>query len=266
MTYASRSLHTKYLFAKLIRSRSCDLILDVGSRDAQEALIFRKTVPKADVLAIEANPDNFRRIIENQEVTSAAIETLQAAAWNANGSLTFHVTPVDDTDPRANRGTSSIMPHLLVEQVPIEVKAVRLDELVRVRFPNARRIALWIDVEGAEAEVIEGLSGVSELVEVVHLETSTTVMHEGQRLHDDLCAMLGAMGLPIVGSHFDGGAWGDALFARRGAEGARLHVACARALHAVPRRRIARALYDHTPALHAFLRRRFRHSAVLTGY
>ena len=60
----SPSVHTTYskrMFHFLINKIDPDLVLDIGSRDGKDSLIFRKILPKAKINAFEANPDLYKK-------------------------------------------------------------------------------------------------------------------------------------------------------------------------------------------------------------
>lgn len=263
-----RRMHTKFAFAKMLRRLGCDLILDVGSRDAQESLIFAAACPGARVIALEANPYNAARIRQNPAVAAASIQLLELAAWKEEGSVTFHVTDCDYSDPRANTGTSGIKPHFGLPQTAITVPAVTLAALIEKEAPTAQRVAIWIDVEGAEAEVIEGLAPAMAKVAMIHVETATSPMHEGQRLLPEIDHILAKGGMHQAGGHMDGGHWGDVLYINQsvhpGAFSAPLILAWLLAFF--PRRRIASALFHRAPRLHASLKAAFARSPSLSGF
>jgi predicted O-methyltransferase YrrM len=69
-------LYTKYLFVTLLRSLACDLILDVGSRDGQESLIFAHQCPDVRIVAFEANPENAARMLRDPDFQRAGVSRL----------------------------------------------------------------------------------------------------------------------------------------------------------------------------------------------
>lgn len=263
-----RHIQTKFAFVKLLRTLDCDLVLDVGSRDGQEAIIFSRATNGARVIAFEANPHNASHLRNNPNFKDLQIELEELAAWNRMETIDFHVTCVNHDDDRSNTGTSSIKPHMSLEQERVSVQAVRLDDFVRTAAPKARRIAVWVDVEGAEAEVLEGLEGIMDRIVLLHVETATKAMHVGQRLLGDVDALMTKCGMKQIGQHMDGGHWGDLLYVRQSLPPQRylLPVVAAYLLKLFPRRRLATALFHRAPRAHAALKRQFRHSALLSGY
>ena len=82
---------------------------------------------------------------------------------------------------------------------PVPVRAVRLDSfLTDVLAGPASTIALWIDVEGAAYEVLEGIDGIRDRVCLVHVEVETRAFWQGQRLWPDIEALMGRLGFTPI--------------------------------------------------------------------
>ncbi|MCX5681352.1 MAG: FkbM family methyltransferase [Candidatus Omnitrophica bacterium] len=61
------------------------------------------------------------------------------------------------------------------------------------------KIALWIDVEGAGYEVLEGMSGIQKNVSLIHIEVETKTFWKGQRLKPEVESLLDSMGFRFLG-------------------------------------------------------------------
>ena len=82
---------------------------------------------------------------------------------------------------------------------PVSVRAVRLDSfLTDVLAGPARTIALWIDVEGAAYEVLEGIDRIRDRVCLVHVEVETRAFWQGQRLWPDIDALMRQLGFTPI--------------------------------------------------------------------
>jgi FkbM family methyltransferase len=214
-------LDTKCLFVSLLKRLDCDLVLDIGSRDGKQAILFRDTLPEADVVAYEANPYNYRRILSGKTFLSKNINLHQSAVSNENGTATFHVSKADYSAPETitnNLGTSSLLSAKEWETAErIEVLTERLDTLLsKPEMAKNKRTALWIDVEGAEYLVLEGIGEMAEKVVLVHVETALEPLREGQKTLDEIKLLLGNYGLDPIGSNISSNQnWGDVVFCRR---------------------------------------------------
>jgi FkbM family methyltransferase len=254
--------NTRILFSALLHATRADCICDVGSRDGEDALAFRGICPEARIYAFEANPYNLEKMAADARLQTARIEVVPVAVSDRAGTAIFHVTDADHTSPDANLGTSSLLVHPgLTVKAGVEVPTVRLDGLLAEKCPEASRIALWIDVEGAEYLVLEGARGLRERLVAIHVETSTRPLREGQRTTEDLVHFLEDLGFMAAGRNFrDEDVWGDMVFIPRTLPErlGRAYRACVRKARAMETLHGAgEGLRRHFPKLHATLRRWF---------
>jgi FkbM family methyltransferase len=171
------TLNTRVLFTAFLQGADADCICDIGSRDGEDSLRFRNLFPTARILAFEANKFNFEKMQASPQLSDAKIELMPCAVSNADGEATFHITVPSQNDPGDISGTSSLLVTQGVEiRERVQVKTRRLDSILPEVYPNARNIGLWIDVEGAEFQVVQGLSGLTERVVALHVETSSREM------------------------------------------------------------------------------------------
>lgn len=256
--------NTKILFSGLIRQLGVDCVCDVGSRDGDQSLLFRQLLPGATVLAFEANPLNFAAMNARAELGAAKIRILPYAMTDQAGTAKFLVTDVDYANPAENRGTSSLFAHpeLKVREA-VEVPARRLDVVVPAEAPGAKRVALWIDVEGAEYQVCRGLEGIRDRVVALHVETARRPMREGQRSYAELSRLLADWGFTPRGSNLGpADTWGDVVFVSRHAAtglGVRLRWSQLRGLagHWLAADSVAVTLKTRCPGLYRLLRRAY---------
>lgn len=257
--------HTKGLFSSLLKAASADCVCDIGSRDGDQALLFRQLLPQAAVLAFEANPFNFQRMAARPELKAQRIEILPLAVADRAGRLKFHVTDVDYSNPNENLGTSSLLVHegLKIKET-VEVEACRIDDFLLQHQPAARRIGLWIDVEGAEYAVLEGMARIRDRVVALHVETARTPLRLGQKTYEQVRALLDSLGFEPCGTNMDArSTWGDVVFVSRQALAAlgrgRLRRLQARALATQWLRADALAVFlkARAPRLYAALRRAY---------
>lgn len=135
---------------KYLKIREGDVFVDIGAHIGKYSIqAFRNA---GRVIAIEADPDNYHRLVMNIELNNAEnIDAVNKAAWHREETLNFHVGEFsgqgslkeDLHDRRRYTGT-------------IQVQAEAADTILRDM--NVQRVD-WvkIDVEGAEYEVLCGL-------------------------------------------------------------------------------------------------------------
>ena len=209
--------NTHVLFSALLQGAGADCLCEIGSRDGEDALRFRNVFPRARILAYEANPHNFALIEADARFAAAKIELFSCAVSNTDGEATFNVTVVSSNDPHGVSGTSSLLGGASVEvKETVRVKTRRLDGLIEERCAECRRIGLWVDVEGAEYMVFEGMEGIRDRVAVIHVETAMKPMRDGQRTMPEVTALLDRMGFDLVDAGFaETDLWGDAVYVNR---------------------------------------------------
>ncbi len=191
-------LDTKTFFAGLVKSNKADCILDIGSRDGDQSLFFRELAPHARVAAFEASPANYEMIVARR-LDQRGIEVYPYAATNSNGIATFFVAD-PASDPHAY-GSNSLLAGGYALKEKIEVQARRLDDFILEHYPDVQRIALWIDVESAEYEVLEGISKIKDRVVVIHTETAIEPVRDNQKTVSDVTALLKSLGFVFSASN-----------------------------------------------------------------
>ncbi len=197
-------LRTSFLFRLLLKTVKPHAIFDIGSMDASESLWFHSMLPQAKVVLFEANPDNFKKISQNPLVQKAGIQSENKIVWNHEGTQTFfvehpstepdkdeHLPGMSSTRPRLDSGS----PYGTSE---ITAESIRVDTFINSMMPSPEKIALWIDVEGAAFEVLEGIAGVSDRVGLIHVEVETVGAWESQRLKPDIVKLLEDFGFILL--------------------------------------------------------------------
>lgn len=214
-------LDTKSLFIALLKQLRCDLVLDIGSRDGKQSLLFRDLLPEAKVVAFEANPRNYRKMAANPLLAEKRVTLSPCAVSNVDGEATFHIADADydreDSDEN-NLGTSSLLVHPgLKTAESVTVPTVRLETLLRQpEYGGCQSVALWIDVESAEYWVLEGLGTMAERVQLIQVETARTPMRLGQKTYDGVSRLLTEYGFVELGHNLEkDAAWGDVVYLRR---------------------------------------------------
>lgn len=193
-------LRTKYAFHALLWLLDPDVILDVGSMDGSDSKKFKKLAQNANVVAFEANPDNYRAMCADNELQRLGVRIVQRLVSNLAGNRSFFVQrPVHPTT-EFNRGTSSAMrssgQDMETEEVILD--AVRIDFFLTQEYPAMKSTAMWIDVEGYAHEVLLGMREVKDRVNLIHVEVETEEIWPGQKVESDVLALTGSMGFVLV--------------------------------------------------------------------
>ena len=209
--------NTHVLFSALLQGAGADCVCDIGSRDGEDALCFRNLFPQARILAFEANKYNYERIAADARFTDGKVELFPCAVSDTDGEAIFNITAVSSNDPHDVSGTSSLLSGASVDvKESVRVETRRLDGLIQEHCAECRRIGLWVDVEGAEYMVFEGMEGIRDRVAAIHVETAMKPMRDGQRTMPELTVLLERLGFELVEAGFaETDLWGDAVYVNR---------------------------------------------------
>ncbi|TSC67019.1 MAG: FkbM family methyltransferase [Parcubacteria group bacterium Gr01-1014_66] len=186
-----RSVHSAECFRLLLQAVQPDMVLDIGSRDGKDALLFRQTVQQARLLAFEANPLLCDRMRQDNRLADANIGVYCVAISNTNGITLFSIFHKDKKlgSLRAPSGWE------VTEAFNVEAK--RLDSFSELK--KYKHIALWIDVEGCSYEVMEGLGELIHSVSFVHAEVETECLWNDQKLYPDFLHFMETHGFMQIG-------------------------------------------------------------------
>lgn len=198
-------LRTKYAFHTLLWLLEPDVILDVGSMDGSDSKKFKKLVPKAEVVAFEGNPTNYRAMCADATLQKLGVRIVHRLVSNLAGNRSFFVQRPINAEAGFNRGTSSAMRRSEqgMETEEVHLDAVRLDSFLAQEYPDKKRVAMWIDVEGHAHEVLEGLREAQDRAYLIHVEVETQEIWPGQKVESDIVTLAKSMGFIVLarGAH-----------------------------------------------------------------
>jgi FkbM family methyltransferase len=190
-------------------------VIDVGANKGQFSSFAASRWPKARILAFEPLPRpaaRYRRVLGDRA-------TLFDCALGAEAArLEMHVASRDDSSSLLSLGERQKSVFHMDEVATLSVDVQRLDKVLEglVVAPAL----LKIDVQGYEYEVIQGLGDLAPEIEWIYVETSFVELYTGQRLHNEVAALLGELGYELMLEHnatIDKGqkVQADVLFRRR---------------------------------------------------
>lgn len=184
-------------------------ILELGSRDALDAIQIGRLFPKSPVVAFEANPESARICERNIAFARARnVALIDKAVSDVDGTVEFFPFDADKYD---NVGSSSMMKIDFVTtrtegeadydrenpQYRITVESLRLDTFLRDRG-IARVDLVLMDLQGAELLALRGMG--DRLSEVSHIvsEASLRSTYVGGCSFDDLDRYLRGFGFKAI--------------------------------------------------------------------
>jgi FkbM family methyltransferase len=133
-----------------------DVCVDAGANCGYFSLLLAQQArPSGKVIAVEAAPENVRRLRANLELNGATgiVDVVTAACAREKGEITFHVHPRNDTWSRLSPPAKGEFDRLYMGKnwIPVTVPADTLGSIVG---SEAERVSfIKLHIEGAEAEV-----------------------------------------------------------------------------------------------------------------
>jgi FkbM family methyltransferase len=167
-------------FHELVDLLQPQLFIEAGAYRADASRHVKARHPECRVVAFEANPYNHQEYVDSLGFAESGIEYLHHAVTDVAGPVTFNLRRrVAGEDMRPITGNSSILKRADpdVEYEEITVDGVTLDGF----FPDPPELtALWIDVEGASRQVLNGGSAIIERTDLLLIEVEERTMWTGQ--------------------------------------------------------------------------------------
>ena len=172
----------------VVKTDDVHVVLDVGSRDALVALLFKIRYPRAAVFAFECNPDAL--LLCRKNIGKRPVTLVEKAVTDFTGETDFFaIDPQRTRTPHAdgNIGASSLYvanpeyPHETYAQNKIRVQATRIDEWANSTHSGAPDI-VWMDVQGAALSALQGLGDLLRNVKAIYVELEYKTMYIGQPL------------------------------------------------------------------------------------
>jgi len=151
------------------------VILDIGSRDLEQSIEFKSIYPDARIIAFEANPEQYK--ICKQAAEGKGIEVYPYLLSDKEQEQhDFYITP-------GNIGASSMLKPYDVpfasdkSWIKISIKSRRLDKVLE-ELGVSKVDIVWIDVQGAELKVLQGMNKYLDEVDFLHVEAADIPYYE----------------------------------------------------------------------------------------
>ncbi len=181
------------LFFSVCSLANVDVFVEAGAKEASASVrAIESGIPEA--VAFEANPYTYKRFARTLE--TAGVDYRHAALSERAGETSFLVRRNDAGSPMADgQGSMLLRPDHEHGYEEVTVSSVTLDG----EIDTEGRVAMWVDVEGAVAEVFGGAAGILERTDVAIVEVEAVERWVGQRwLAADVVEELARSGLRAV--------------------------------------------------------------------
>ena len=151
----------QYLSQSNIDTSSFNYIVEIGSKDCQEALTFTKLFPNAHIVSFECNPKLLPQCRTNAAKSNNITLIEKCVTDNTDDNL-FYL-------PKNLDGTASLhQPNFLYDTVNVDT--IRMDQFLTDQTIDL----LWIDVQGAESKVLNSFGSKLNQVNTIYCEVDVS--------------------------------------------------------------------------------------------
>jgi FkbM family methyltransferase len=166
--------------AKLATSCDCSLVVDVGANEGEFGVALRRFGYQGEILSFEPRLSAFAQLLAVCAADNRW-NALPFALGSAKGEISLNVS--------RNGVSSSVLPMdtLHLEAAPgsdylttAPVAQERLDDVVLPRLSSVAIVAMKLDVQGYEAEVLRGAEELLARTAALQLELSLAPVYRGQ--------------------------------------------------------------------------------------
>ncbi len=162
---------------------NANIIIDIGTRDGDDAEYFREKLNGIKVYAFDANP----LAVEETKKRYPTFKVIESAVGNFNGQTSFTQIVSKNIDEAGCSSMEVIHEFEDVDYTKILTPITRLDSFLAEEGMTGEIIdVIKIDVEGFSWEVLMGMGDVMKNVRMMHVETETYNRHPGHRNNMDI--------------------------------------------------------------------------------
>jgi FkbM family methyltransferase len=187
------------------------LVIDIGTRDGNDAHYLYKELQGTKVIAVDANPKCYEIVKTNYPWMYA----YQCAITDADGEITFNQVITDNMEVL---GTSSIFSKATSIDPPasyfegktreITVPTSRLDTLLVKTGDMGVIDVVKVDTEGYSWQVLQGFGDRIKDVRLFHLETESVQLHPEHVTSEKIAEFMRSNGFVLVDTSHE---WGDKM-------------------------------------------------------
>lgn len=184
---------------------TANIIIDVGTRDGDDAEFLRQRLNGSEIYAIDANP----LAIEQVKTSYPDFNIFETAISNYDGTTKFVQIVSDDKD---HAGSSSIENYSFFEEAEyntIEVPVTRMDSFIKsVGLEDKVIDLIKVDIEGYTHEFLEGMGDYIKNVKIFHLETETFYRHFQHKTNNHIINFMINSGFLLCDVQYQ---WGEGI-------------------------------------------------------
>jgi FkbM family methyltransferase len=189
-------------------------VIHIGAHEGKELERYQ-AMGVERVLFIEANPEVFERL-QTTIAGYANVEAVNCAISNANGTVTLHITSMDQSSSILSLKRHKDLYPDIQETHQLIVKSKTLDTLLKeLEFNLTDFNILNMDIQGAELLALQGATNWLKYVDAINTEVNYEELYEGCALIDQVDNFLERHGFERVATTSPyHPSWGDAFYVR----------------------------------------------------
>jgi FkbM family methyltransferase len=183
---------------------TANTVIDVGTRDGDDAEFLRERLFVKNVYAIDANP----LAVADAKSKYPNFNIFETAVSNYDGTTKFVQIISNDKD---HAGSSSIENYSFFEEAQyntIEVPVTRMDTLLDSLDIELPIDIIKVDIEGYTHEFLEGLGEYIKNVKLFHLETETFYRHFQHKTNNHIINFMINSGFLLCDVQYQ---WGEGI-------------------------------------------------------
>jgi FkbM family methyltransferase len=161
-------------------------IMEIGSLDGADSLLFKNHYPKANVFCIEGLPDNYNQYLK--DLTN--ITPINAVIADYNGIIKYHYKNINGIHGILDRGQE-------YGSKVLELPCYTIKTICENYKINSIDI-VKIDVEGATYEILNSMGNILKTIKIMHIETESYPFFNNQKLHDTVSNFLIEKGFTMI--------------------------------------------------------------------
>lgn len=200
------------LFFRVVAELDPKFFIEIGAKTAITSRRARSRAPYATIVAFEANPRNYEKFRHHPRLAEMRVDYRNVALSDCDGSARFNIVMANG---QLVNGRGSLLDRhsgpRTAEQV--EVPCSRFDSLFDLAYEDDA--CLWIDVEGANAQVLQGGGQSLARAAAVFIEVEHREKWHGQWLNDEVTRHFAKAGLVPVARDFQSAHQNNVLFVRQ---------------------------------------------------
>lgn len=188
-------------YYKIFFGNDADIVIDIGTRDGDDAYFISSQLNSKNVYAVEARPD----AAEQTKIKYPDFNVTQTAISNYNGNTQFCSVISEDKD---YAGSSSISNYKFkrdeYKHEVIEIPVITMDKFIEDNNLTYRFLDIVkVDIEGYTWEFLEGFTEHINNVKLFHLETEKKSTHKGHRNSQEIKDFMFSKNFVLVGTQYE---------------------------------------------------------------